>query len=147
MRIRIKPLKYTCSSRNDFNRNFIPNNSIINVFALKWQLIDSQLSKTMAGKDPQMWRISMLQTQIVHSENYRLLFICYHPNLYKKNILRFRIIIYRFHVFQTSGDPSFSIFTLSEPHDASSPPYIEFKWNWHWWETKHLTIWRKKSHR
>ena len=61
---------------------------------------------------------------------------CYHPNLYKKNILRFRIIIYRFHVFQTSGNPSLSIFTLLEPYDASSPPYIEFKWNLHWWEAK-----------
>ena len=75
-----------------------------------------------------------------HSENYRLLFICYHPNLYKKNILCFRIIIYRFHVFQTSGNLSLSIFTLLEPYDASSPPYIEFEWNLHWWEAKHLTI-------
>ena len=63
------------------------------------------------------------------SENYRLLFICFYPNLYKKNILRFRIIIYRFHVFQISGDPSLSIFMLLEPYDASSPQYIEFKWN------------------
>ena len=67
-----------------------------------------------------------------HSENYRLLFICYHPNLYKKYILRFRIIIYRFHVFQTSGNPS--LFTLLGPYDASSPPYIEFKWSVHWWQ-------------
>ena len=56
-----------------------------------------------------------------HSENYWLLFICYHPNLYKKNNLRFRIIIYRFHMFQTSGNLSLSIFTLLEPYDASSP--------------------------
>ena len=75
-----------------------------------------------------------------HSENYRLLFICYHPNLYKKNILRFRIIIYRFHVFQTCGNPSLSIFTLLKPYDASSSPYMEFKWNLHWWEAKHFTI-------
>ena len=27
-----------------------------------------------------------------------------------------------------AGDPSLSIFTLLEPYDASSPPYIEFKW-------------------
>ena len=40
-------------------------------------------------------------------------------------------------------NPSLSIFTLLEPCDASSPPYIEFKWNFHWWEAKHLTIWRK----
>ena len=52
-----------------------------------------------------------------HSENYRLLFICYHPNLYKRNILRFRIIIYRFHVFQTSGNPSLSIPMLLEPYE------------------------------
>ena len=78
-----------------------------------------------------------------HSENCRLLFICYHPNLYKKNILRFRIIVYLFQVFQTSGNPSLSIFTLLEPYDASSPPYIEFKWNLHLWEAKHLTIWSK----
>ena len=75
-----------------------------------------------------------------HSENYRLLFICYLPNLYKKNILRFRIIIYRFHVFQTSGNHFLIIFTLLEPYDASSPPYIEFKWNLQWWEVKHLTF-------
>ena len=62
-----------------------------------------------------------------HSENYRLLFICYHPNLYKKNILRFRIIIYRFHVFQTSGNPSLSIFTLLEPYDASRPDTLNLK--------------------
>ena len=97
----------------------------------------------MVGKDHQKWWISVLQTQC-HSKNYQLLFICYHPNLYKKNILHFRTIIYRFHVFQTSGNPSLSIFTLLEPYDASSPPYIEFKWNLHWWEAKHLTIWRKK---
>ena len=54
-----------------------------------------------------------------HSENYRLLFICYHHNFYKKNILRFRNIIYRFHVFQTSGNPSLSIFTLLEPYTHS----------------------------
>ena len=66
-----------------------------------------------------------------HSENYRLLFICYHPNLYKKNILHYRIIIYPFHVFQTSGNPSLSMFTLLVPYDTSSPPYIEFKWNLH----------------
>ena len=64
-----------------------------------------------------------------HSENYRLLFIGYHPNLYRKNILRFQNIIYRFHVFQTCGNPSVSIFTLLELYDASSPPYMEFKWN------------------
>ena len=88
----------------------------------------------------------MLQTQIVLQRKLSMVIHCYHPNLYKKNILHFRIIIYRFLVFQTSGDPSLSIFTLLEPYDASSPPYIEFKWNWHWLEAKHLTIWRKKSH-
>ena len=88
----------------------------------------------------------MLQTQIVSQRKLSIVIHCYHPNLYKKNILHFRIIIYRFHVFQTSGDPSLSIFTLLEPYDAFSPPYIEFKWNWHWWEAKHFTIWRKKSH-
>ena len=46
-----------------------------------------------------------------HIENYR------YPNLYKKNILCFRIISYRFHVFQISGNPSLSIFTLLEPYD------------------------------
>ena len=65
--------------------------------------------------------------RLCHIENYRLLLICYHPNLYKKNNLRFRFIIYRFHVFQTSGNSSVSIFTLLQPYDASSPPYIEFK--------------------
>ena len=35
MRIHIKPLKCTCNSRNDFNRNFIHRNSIINVFFFK----------------------------------------------------------------------------------------------------------------
>ena len=65
--------------------------------------------------------------RLCHIENYRLLFSCYHPSLYKKNNLRFRIIIYRFHVFQTSGNSSLSVFTLLEPYDASSPLYIEFK--------------------
>ena len=36
MHIHIKPLKFTCNSRNDFNRNFIHRNSIINVFSSKW---------------------------------------------------------------------------------------------------------------
>ena len=39
-----------------------------------------------------------------------------------------------------TGNFSLSIFTLLEPYDASSPPYIEFEWNLHWWEAKHLTI-------
>ena len=99
---------------------------------LRWE-------KTIKGGGFQCFR-----RRSCHSENYRLLFICYHPNLYKKNILRFRIIIYRFHVFQTSGNPSLSRFTLLEPYDASSPPYVEFKLNLHWREAKHLTILRKK---
>ena len=127
MRIHIKPLKCTCNSRNDFNRNFIHRNLIINVFFLQ---NDNKLTHTCQ----KLWREKTIKSggfpcfrrRSCHSENYQLLFICYHPNLFKKNILRFRIIIYRFHVFQSAGNPSLSIFTLLEPYDAPSPPYIEF---------------------
>ena len=74
------------------------------------------------------------------SNNYWLLFICYYPNLYKKDILRFRMFVYRFHVFQTSGNSSLAIFTLLEPYDASSPPYIEF--NGIYTGGKRNTFWR-----
>ena len=45
------------------------------------------------------------------------------------------MIIYRFQVIQTSGDPSLAIFMLLEPHGVSSPSYIEPKWNLHWSKT------------
>ena len=121
--------------------------------------IETQLSTFFLRNDnkvthncQKLWRKKIIKSggfqcfrrRSCHSENYRLLFIFYHPNLYKKNILRFRIIIYRFYVFQTSGNPSLSIFTLLEPYDSSSPPYIEFKWNLHWWEEKHLYHLKKK---
>ena len=43
------------------------------------------------------------------------------------NILRFQMIIYRFHVIPTSREPSLSIFMLLESYGVSSPPYIEWK--------------------
>ena len=49
------------------------------------------------------------------------------------------MIIYRFQVIQTSRDPSLAIFMLLEPFGVSSPPYIESKWNLHWWEAKPRT--------
>ena len=97
----------------------------------------------MAGKDHQKWWISMLQTQTVSQRKLSIVIHLLPPQFIQKqkqNILRFQTIIYHFHVFHTSGNPSLSIFTLLEPYDASSPPYIEFKWNLHWWEAKHLTI-------
>ena len=60
--------------------------------------------------------------------------------------LRFQMIIYRLQVIQTSRDPSLAIFMLLEPYSVSNPPYIESKWNLHWWEAKPRTIWWKKSH-
>ena len=57
------------------------------------------------------------------------------------NILRFQMIIYRFQVIQTSREPSLSIFMLLEPYGVSGPPYIESKWNFHWWEAKPITLW------
>ena len=141
MRIHIKPLQCICNSRNEFNRNFIHRNSIINFFFF---FNENKLTHSCRN----LWRekttksvgFQCFRRRSCHSENYRLFFLCYHPNLYKKNILSFRIIISRFHVFQTSGNPSVSISTLLEPYDASSPQYIEFKWNLLWWEVKHLTI-------
>ena len=74
MRIHIKPLKRPWTSRNDFNWNSNHTNSNNNVFSLKWQAIDSQVVKHVAEKDPQKWRMSMLQTQIV---SQRKIIDCY----------------------------------------------------------------------
>ena len=48
-----KPLKCTFNSRNDLNRSSNHRNLKNNVFALKWQYIDTQLSKHMAENDLQ----------------------------------------------------------------------------------------------
>ena len=55
------------------------------------------------------------------------------------------MIIYRFQVTQTSRDASFAIFMLLEPYGISSPPYIESKWNLHWWEAKGPVTFDEKS--
>ena len=47
---------------------------------------------------------------------------------------------YRCQVIQTSRDPSLLIFILLEPYGVSLPPYIESKWNSHWWDLKTLTL-------
>ena len=65
MRIHIKPLKCTCISKNDLNRNFNHRNLNNNAFPLKWHSTDSKLSKHMAENDPQKWRMTIFQTQIV----------------------------------------------------------------------------------
>ena len=48
------------------------------------------------------------------------------------------MIIYRFQLIQISRGPSLSIFMLLEPYGVSSPPYIESKWNLHWWKRNPL---------
>ena len=53
------------------------------------------------------------------------------------------MIICRFQVIQISRELSLSISVLLEPYGVSSPPYIESKWNLHWWEAKSLTLWWK----
>ena len=142
MRIHIKRLKCTCNSRNDFNRNFIHRNSIIKVFLQNENKLNHNCRKLWREKTIKSSGFQCFRRRSCHSENYRLLFICYHPNLYKKNILRF----YRFHVFQTCGNPSVSIFKLQEPYDASSPPYMEFKWNLTGGKRNTLPFVEKKSH-
>ena len=62
MRIHIKPLKYTCNSRNDLNLNSNHRNLNSNVFFVKKKII---LSKHMAENDPQKWWMTMFQTLIV----------------------------------------------------------------------------------
>ena len=62
--------------------------------------------KNYGGKRPsKVVDFNALDADRVTTKTIKLLFICYHPNLYKKNILHFQIIIYRFHVLQTFGNP------------------------------------------
>ena len=83
------------------------------------------MSKHMADNDPQKWWMTMFQTQIV---SQRKINDCYSFATIsidrKMNRLRFQMIIYRFQVIQTSGDPSLAIVMLLEPYGVPSPPYI-----------------------
>ena len=75
----------------------------------------------MAENDPQKWRTTMFQMQIVSQVK---LTIAIH-------LLPSKLI---------------AIFMLLEPYGVPSPPYIESKWNLPWWEAKPRTVWWKKSH-
>ena len=98
--------------------------------------------KTYGGKRSSKWWMAMLQTQIL---SQRKINDCYSfATIPLDRSLCFQMIIYRFQVIhQTSRDPSVAIF-MTEPYGVSSPLYIESKWNLHWWQAKHLTLWRNK---
>ena len=98
----------------------------------------------MAGKDHQKWWISMLQTRIVSQWKLSTVIHLLPTQFIQKEYSTLPDYHLSFSCVSDLRNPFLSIFTLLEPYDASSPPYIEFKWNLHWWEAKHLTIWRKK---
>ena len=82
----------------------------------------------MAGKDPQKLWISMLQTQIVSQRKLSIVIHLLPPQFIQKE----QAMLPDCHqLFSYVSDlwESLSILTLLEPYDASSPPYIEFKWN------------------
>ena len=88
------------------------------MFSIEILSIETQLSMLFLQNDNKLthncqnlWRKKTIKNggfqcfrrRSCHNENYRLLLICCHPSLYRKNSLRFWIIIYCFHVFQTSA--------------------------------------------
>ena len=132
MRIHIKHLKYTCNSRNNFNRNSNHKNLNNSVFSpVKMALYWLTSIKTCGGKRLEIggWQCSRRRSW--HSVKLTIVSRLLQSQLTENDTLRFQMIIYRFLVIQASKDHSLSFFMLLEPYGISSPPYIESKWNLH----------------